>query len=94
MGYAEILVGILGLTLALFLILSIALVVYLIKIAQQIKRVTSTVERVAGKFEDMASVVQKAAGPAIVTKLVGDLVQRFADRNTRKSRKGDDDEES
>ncbi|MGD8374302.1 MAG: hypothetical protein PVI21_05620 [Candidatus Woesebacteria bacterium] len=79
MDAAQILVIILSATLAFFLILSIVLVVYLIKIASQIKRVTDTAERAAGKFESVAGILQKAAAPAVVTKIVGELIQKFAD---------------
>ena len=84
MEAAEILLVILSATLALFLILAIVLVVYLIKIVQQIKRITTTAERAAYKFESLASIVQKAAAPAMITKLVSELVQKFTDTKSGK----------
>lgn len=79
MDAAQILVIILSATLAFFLLLSIVLVIYFIKIASQIKRITDSAERTANKFESVAGILQNAAGPAVVTKIVGDIVKRFAD---------------
>jgi phosphate starvation-inducible membrane PsiE len=80
MDAAEILVIILSITLAMLLVLSIVLVAYLIKIARQIKRITATAERAADKFDTVANIVQRAAGPAVITKLVGDIISRFTDK--------------
>lgn len=80
MDAAQVLVIILGAALAFFLILAIALLVYLLKIARQIKRITETAERAASKFDGIMAIAQKAAAPAVITKVVADLVQRFADK--------------
>jgi len=80
MDAAQVLVIILGAALAFFLILAIALLVYLIKIARQIRRITETAERAARKFDGIMAIAQKAAAPAVITKVVADLVQRFTDK--------------
>lgn len=79
MEAAEILVIILAAAFALFLVLAVILVVLLIKVATQIRRITTSAERTVGNIENIVGVFQKAAAPAVVTKVVSDLVQKFAD---------------
>lgn len=83
MDATEVLVWMLGVTLAVFLILSIVLVAYLIKIALQIKRITTTAEKAAFKFDSIMGVMQKAAAPAIVTKLANDLIMKFVNKRRK-----------
>ena len=80
MDASQILVIILAIFLALFLLLAIVLTVLFIKIAMQIKRVTTVAEQTAFKFDSIMSVMQKAVAPAMIAKLVNDIAQRFIDR--------------
>ena len=73
MVWAQILVIILSVLLALFLILAIALTVILIKLTRQIKNVTSVAERAATKFEAVASNVAMATSPIALVKLAKSL---------------------
>lgn len=77
MEAAEILVIILATAFALFLILAIVLVVILIKVAKQINRITATAERTVSNIENVVSVAQRAVAPAMITKLVSELVGKF-----------------
>ena len=89
MEAAEILVIILSIAFALFLILAIVLVVLFIKIASQLRRITSSAERTINNFENVAGIIQKAMAPALITKLVGELVQKI----THAKKKKEDEED-
>jgi len=66
----EILVIILSAFLALFLLIGIILIGLLIRVTQQIKRVTSTAERTVGNIESVVNGVGKVTTPAMLAKLV------------------------
>lgn len=66
----EILVIILSAFLALFLLIGIVLAVLLIKITQQIKRVTTSAEKTMNGFESVVSSVGKVTTPAMLAKMV------------------------
>ncbi|MBC7764634.1 hypothetical protein H7Y29_02875 [Microbacteriaceae bacterium] len=66
----EILVIILSTFLALFLLIGIVLAVLLIRITQQIKRVTTTAERTVGSIESVVAGVSKVTTPAMIAKIV------------------------
>lgn len=83
MTAADILVIFLSVTLAVFLALAIVLVVYLILIAQKIKRVASTAEKVANNFVSVTATLKKAAAPAIISRFLMDQVAQFIDRRKK-----------
>jgi hypothetical protein len=85
MEAAEILVIILATAFALFLVLAIVLVVLLIKIATQIRHITSSAQRTVGNIENIVGVFQKAAAPTVVTKVVSEVIQKIADFKKRKN---------
>ncbi len=89
MNASEILVAILAIALAVFLTLAIILTVYLIVIAKKIRNVAVTAERTAGQFENIVGFMRKAAGPAMLSKLVVDTVSRFAESRKRKNKEND-----
>ena len=76
MGALEILVVILSIFLAIFLFGAIVLVVLLIKVTKQIKRVTSTAERTANGVEKVVMGVSKASGPLMLTRIMRDLFNK------------------
>lgn len=84
MTAAEILVIILSIALAIFLTLAIILTVYLIVIAKKIRNVAETAERTAGQVENVVAFMRKAAGPAMLSKLVMDVVGRLSRRKKGK----------
>ncbi len=83
MEAAEILVIILSVAFALFLVLGIILTVILIKVAKQIKRVTTTAERAVDNLENVATIVQRVAAPAAVTRIISGIVKSLAGRGKR-----------
>lgn len=70
MEWAQVLVIILSVFLALFLFLSTILVVLLIKVTRQIKTVAGAAERTALKFENTASNIATFTSPVALAKMV------------------------
>lgn len=89
MDWAFVLVVILSVFLAIFLVLSIILAVMLIRVARQIRNITSAAERTAQTVESVASRVAKITTPVAVTKLVLSLIRNF--KKSNKSRGGKDE---
>lgn len=77
MSAAEVLVIFLSIALAIFLALAIILTVYLIVIAKKIKRIADTAESGVQSFANIIAQLQRAVAPAMVTKIISDLVGRF-----------------
>lgn len=77
MDWAQILVIILSVFLAMFLLLAIALTVMLIRLTKQIKNVTSVAERTAIKLETVASNAAMATSPVALVKIIKVLFNRF-----------------
>lgn len=89
MSAAEVLVIFLSIALAVFLVLAIILTVYLIVVAKKIKRIADTAESGVQGFVGMIANLQRVVAPAMVTRVVSDLVSRFTSDN-HKSKKGND----
>lgn len=70
-----VLVIILSSFLGLFLILGIVLLVKVIQIVGQIKRITEHAEQVADRAEHMAAFFEKTATPVALVKLVSNLAE-------------------
>ena len=66
----EILVIILSAFLALFLLIGIVLAILLVRITQQIKRVTTSAERTVNGIESVVASASKVTTPAMLAKLV------------------------
>lgn len=88
MDAAEILVIFLSVALAIFLVLAIILTTYLIIVAKKIKRIADTAEAGVQGFVGVIANIQRAVAPAMVTRVVTDLINRFT--GSSKSKKGDD----
>jgi len=85
-------VVILSVMLALFLLLSIVLIVRFIQITKQIKRITDHAENAVDKAEEIASFFEKTATPVAIMKIianVSDTVTKAAGKvnNKRKNKK-------
>jgi hypothetical protein len=78
MDSADILVIILSTALAIFLLLGIILVAYLVVIAQKIKKMADTAEKASRSFAEMIESVQKAVAPAVITKFAADFISRMS----------------
>lgn len=72
-----ILVVFLSTALAVFLVLGIVLLAFLIDIAQRIRRITIKAEHLADKAEAAAEFMQKAAVPLALNKLVSAVKELF-----------------
>jgi len=83
----EILVIILSTTLAIFLVLAIVLVAYLIVIAKKIHRIAETAEQGVQGFAAMVANLQRVIAPAMVTKAFTEIIDRFV--GGRKGKKED-----
>lgn len=72
------LVIILSVMLALFLLLSIIILVRVIQIFRQIKRITDHAEEVVDKAEEVADFFQKASTPVAILKLLANVADSFS----------------
>lgn len=84
MSAEQILVIILASALALFLVLAIVLVSYLIVIAKKLNRVATVAERTVDHVEGFVANAQRAIAPAAVGNMFMDLVERFTGRGKKK----------
>ncbi len=66
----EILVIILSAFLALFLLIGIVLAVLLVRVTQQIRRVTTSAERTVNGLESVVAGVNKVTTPAMIAKVI------------------------
>lgn len=83
----EILVIFLSTALAIFLTLSIVLLVICIKIANHIKHISEKAEVITDKAEDIAEFFGKAATPLAVGKLITVISDVFRGNNGKKRRR-------
>lgn len=82
----DILVIFLSTALAVFLLVGIIAVVKIIQILNHVKSIIEKADRLAEKAEEVGEFFQKAAGPATVAKLIGNIVESF--REKRRSKRG------
>lgn len=75
-GAAGVLAIILGIALAVFLTLSIILMVLLIRVTTQIKRLTESAERTVHKAEDAVQNVTRFATPIAVAGALRNIIKR------------------
>lgn len=88
----RILVIILSVFLALFLLLSIIALVFVIRVLSHIKRIMQKAEAVADKVEHISAFFEKTAGPASLLKLVGNIADSFTHSRKKSSKRRRDDE--
>jgi len=74
MSATEILVVILSSALAIFLVLSIILVILLIRVTKQIQAITNTAKTAVDNLQNITANVSKVVAPAALMKMVKDLV--------------------
>jgi hypothetical protein len=83
--------------LAIFLVLAIVFVAYLISIAQQVRRIIDSAERTATTVEVITSNIQKAVAPAVAAQFVFDQFKRvvdvFSDKDKKRARSKEDEKE-
>ena len=74
----QILVIIVSATLSLFLIISIFVLIKVLKVLDQIKRIGDRAEHVAENVEQTSAYFQKAAGPMAILKVISNLADTFS----------------
>ncbi|MGE5299300.1 MAG: hypothetical protein ACM3KF_04650 [Acidobacteriota bacterium] len=77
MEWAQVLVIILSVFLAIFLLLGIVLLALLIKVTRQIKSVAGAAERTALKVEGMATNIAAFSSPVAIVKMVSSFVKNI-----------------
>lgn len=83
----ETLVIILSTMLGLFLLLSIILLVWLLKIVKQIRRIMDHAEQAVDKAEQVADFFQKTATPVALIKLVSNITDFMQNTSNKKDKK-------
>jgi uncharacterized protein YoxC len=74
---AEILVVILSIALTFFLILGMVLVVYLIVLTRQIRKITKSAERTVDGLESTVAGFSKMMSPIFVAEMVSKIIKKF-----------------
>ncbi|MEI7539478.1 MAG: hypothetical protein WCJ36_01755 [Candidatus Saccharibacteria bacterium] len=74
---AEILVVILSIALTFFLILGMVLVVYLIVLTRQIRKITKSAERTVDGLESTVAGFSKMISPIFVAEMVNKFIKKF-----------------
>jgi len=73
----EILVVILSVALAIFLILAIVFMFYLIRISRRVHEISEKARAAAGSMEAAAHIFRKTAGPAVFSRIVANIVETW-----------------
>lgn len=81
---AEILVIILSVVLAIFLIVGIVLLVYLIRLSAEIRKIATSASRTVDSIESAVSGASKWVSPVFMAELIGRYMRKF----TKQSKKG------
>lgn len=81
---AEILVIILSVALAFFLILGIILVIYLIVLTRQIRKITNSAERTVENLGSVVSGFSKIISPIFMVEMLTKIIKRIKIRKRRK----------
>lgn len=76
MSATEILVIILSSALAIFLVLSIVLVVLLIRVTKQIETITSSAQSAVDNVQNLTANISKVVAPAALLRVIKNLVGR------------------
>ena len=79
------LVLILSITLAVFLVLGIIFLIYLIRIARRVHEISERARAAADNVEAAAKIFRKTAGPAVFSRIVANIVENW--QGKKKSKK-------
>jgi len=79
----DLLVIILSVMLAIFLALSIWVLVYAVKIMKSLRHITEKAEHIADNVDAVGSFFKKTAGPVALGKFVANIVELFKNRQKR-----------
>ena len=81
---AEILIIILSVVLSVFLIVGIILVIYLIRLSAEIRRIAQSAQKTVDHIESTVGDISRFASPVILGQMIGNAIKKF----TGQSRKG------
>lgn len=81
MDAQTILVIFLSTALAVFLVLGIILLSFLIQITQKVKAITEKAERATEKAEDAVEFIRQATVPMTIARLVSTVVDKFGNKS-------------
>ena len=84
----DILVIILSVTLAVFLILGIVVLIYLVKFMKNVKEISDKAKSLIDDASSVVGTVKKAAAPTMVAKFVADQISNAVKTHSDKSKKG------
>jgi uncharacterized protein YoxC len=84
---AEILVIILSVFLAIFLLLGIILLIYLIRLSAEIKRITESARRAVDTIESTVVGVGRLTSPVFVAELIGKYIKKAFNTRSKKGAK-------
>ena len=82
---SEVLVIILSIALAVFLVLGITLIIYLIVLTHQIRKITNSAERTVDSIESVVSKISKVITPIYMSEVIKTFVNKV-----KKNKKGDE----
>lgn len=80
---ASVLVIIVSSLLAIFLLLSIVIAAYSIKLIRHIQRIVEKAEQIADKADSVTTFFQQTAGPAAIAKLISNLIHTVRDKKEK-----------
>ncbi|MEO6109869.1 MAG: hypothetical protein ABIP50_02570 [Candidatus Saccharimonadales bacterium] len=81
---AEVLVIILSIVLVIFLIAGIILLIYLIRLSAEIRRIAHSAQKTVDHIENAVEGAAKIASPMFIAEMIGRYIKKF----TKTSRKG------
>ena len=76
--------------LAVFLILSIVVLIKIIQIVTHVKKIVEKADRIADKAESISDFFERASTPLAIGKMIANLSDVFFRRSNRKSRRRND----
>lgn len=82
----DILVIILGVTLAILLVLSIIAMFYAIKVLKALRHISEKAEHFAQNMESASEFFKKSAGPIAVTKILANIVDAMREKKGKKDK--------
>jgi uncharacterized protein YoxC len=83
---AEVLVIILSIVLVLFLIAGIILLIYLIRLSAEIRRIAASAQKTVDHIENAVAGASRIASPMFVAEIIGRYIKKFTKNNSRKGK--------
>jgi hypothetical protein len=84
---AEILVIILSVVLSIFLIVGIILIIYLIRLSAEIRRIAQSAQKTVDHIEGAVGDISRFASPIFVGQILGKYIRKFTKQTRKKGNK-------